>query len=88
MILTVFTPTFNRAHTLERLYGSLCRQSCKDFEWLVIDDGSTDGTRQLVEAFSADRIIAIRYIYKENGGFAVRWMDQRESLSNTLWKQG
>ena len=68
MILTVFTPTFNRAHTLERLYGSLCKQSCKDFEWLVIDDGSTDGTRQLVEAFSAERIIAIRYIYKENGG--------------------
>ena len=49
--LTVFTPTYNRAHLLRRLYESLVTQSCQDFEWLVIDDGSTDFTRQLVESF-------------------------------------
>lgn len=66
--LTVFTPTYNRAHTLTRLYESLCVQTCKDFEWLVIDDGSTDGTRTLVEGYKAEGKIPIRYIYKENGG--------------------
>jgi len=67
-ILTVFTPTYNRAHTLGRLYRSLCAQTCQDFEWLVIDDGSTDGTASLVQDFIDDRRIPIRYIYKENGG--------------------
>lgn len=66
--LTVFTPTYNRAHTLERTYESLCRQSCMDFEWLVIDDGSTDSTANLVDAWIKQKRITIRYIYKENGG--------------------
>lgn len=66
--LTVFTPTFNRAHTLGRLYESLCAQTCKNFEWLVIDDGSTDGTGSLVESFLSDGRISVRYIVKENGG--------------------
>ena len=66
--LTVFTPTYNRAHTLTRTYQSLCRQTCKDFEWLVIDDGSTDNTCELIQGFIDDAIIPIRYIYKENGG--------------------
>ena len=47
--LTVFTPTYNRAHTIVRTYESLCRQSCSDFDWLIIDDGSSDGTRKWVE---------------------------------------
>ena len=47
--LTVFTPTYNRKHTLTRTYESLCRQISDDFEWLIIDDGSTDGTREWVE---------------------------------------
>ena len=68
IILTVFTPTYNRAHTLRRTYESLCRQTCKDFEWLIVDDGSTDDTRQLVRTFIDDAIIPVRYIYKENGG--------------------
>ena len=46
--LTVFTPAYNRAHTLKRTYESLCHQTCKDFCWLIIDDGSTDNTRQVV----------------------------------------
>ena len=66
--LTVFTPTYNRAHTLERLYKSLCAQTCHDFDWLVIDDGSTDGTAALVQGFMNEGKIPIRYIYKENGG--------------------
>lgn len=49
--LTVFTPAYNRAHTLGRTYESLCRQTCKDFCWLVIDDGSLDGTRELVASW-------------------------------------
>ena len=66
--LTIFTPTYNRAHTLTRLYRSLCAQTCKDFEWLVIDDGSTDGTKELVKSFADEGIIPVEYIYKENGG--------------------
>lgn len=66
--LTVFTPTYNRAHTLPRLYDSLCRQTCNDFEWLVIDDGSTDGTEDLVRKWIEESVIPIKYIYKENGG--------------------
>lgn len=46
--LTVFTPTYNRNHTLPRTYESLCRQTCRDFDWLVIDDGSSDGTREWI----------------------------------------
>lgn len=66
--LTVFTPTYNRAHTLERLYRSLCAQTCQDFDWLVIDDGSTDGTKALIQTFIDEGQIPIRYIHKENGG--------------------
>ncbi len=49
--LTVFTPSYNRAHTIWRTYESLCRQTSKDFEWLVVDDGSTDDTRSLVASW-------------------------------------
>ena len=66
--LTVFTPAYNRAHTIGRTYESLCRQTCKDFEWLVVDDGSTDHTRELVEGWIADDVIPIRYVYQENQG--------------------
>lgn len=66
--LTVFTPTYNRAHTLERLYRSLCSQTCQDFEWLVIDDGSSDGTAELTRSFIEENLIPIKYVFKENGG--------------------
>lgn len=69
ILLTVFTPAYNRAHTLGRTYESLLRQDCKDFIWLIVDDGSTDTTAQLVREWqSRDNGFAIRYIYKENGG--------------------
>lgn len=66
--LTVFTPTYNRAYTLHKCYESLKRQTSNDFEWLIIDDGSTDNTKKLVDQWKSENIIAIRYIYKENGG--------------------
>lgn len=66
--LTVFTPAFNRAHTLIRTYASLCRQTCMDFEWLIIDDGSTDNTSELVKGWMAEGKVSIRYIYQENQG--------------------
>ena len=66
--LTVFTPTYNRAHLLGRLYDSLLRQTCQDFAWLVVDDGSTDGTRELVAGWQAEGRIPIQYEYKANGG--------------------
>lgn len=65
--ITVFTPTYNRAHTLRRLYDSLLEQT-GSFEWLVVDDGSTDGTGALVASFAAEGKIPVRYVYKENGG--------------------
>ena len=66
--LTIFTPAYNRAHTIGRTYESLCRQTCKDFEWLIVDDGSKDNTRELVEGWIAKNKIPIRYIYQQNQG--------------------
>lgn len=66
--LTVFTPTYDRAHLLPRLYESLCVQTDKDFEWLVIDDGSRDGTEDLVRAWMAEGRIPIRYEWQANQG--------------------
>ena len=64
--LTVITPTYNRAYILPKLFESLCAQSRKDFEWLIVDDGSKDDTESVVQTFTAD--FPVRYIRKENGG--------------------
>lgn len=67
--LTVFTPTYNRAGTLTRTYRSLKKQTCKDFIWLIIDDGSSDNTEDLVkEWMREEKSFMIQYIHKENGG--------------------
>lgn len=67
--LTVFTPTYNRADLLSRCYDSMRRQTNHEFIWMVIDDGSTDHTRKLVEAWiEATEEFRIEYYYKENGG--------------------
>lgn len=66
--LTIFTPAYNRAHTIDKTYQSLIRQTCKDFLWLIVDDGSTDGTKKLVEGWIRENKIPITYIYQENQG--------------------
>lgn len=67
-ILTVFTPTFNRRHTLPRTYESLLSQSCKDFIWLIVDDGSSDGTGDMVAEWINEGKMDIKYIYQDNQG--------------------
>ena len=67
--LTIFTPAYNRAHTLPRAFNALKKQSCKDFIWLIVDDGSTDNTKETVESFKKEDCgFRIEYIYKKNGG--------------------
>ena len=66
--LTIFTPAFNRANLLPRLYESLCNQTCQDFDWLVVDDGSSDDTKALVAGWITENKIPITYIYQENQG--------------------
>jgi glycosyltransferase involved in cell wall biosynthesis len=68
-LITIFTPTFNRAYLLERVYLSLKRQHYKDFEWLIVDDGGTDNTENTVnELIKKEQSFVIRYIKKQNGG--------------------
>ena len=68
MTLTIITPTYNRCKNLEKLWKSLLRQTNKDFEWLVVDDGSTDNTGELIAQLQNKSDFLIQYIYKENGG--------------------
>jgi len=68
-LFTVFTPTYNRAHTLERVYNSLKKQTLQDFEWVIVDDGSTDETRTLVESWLEEPpSFSVRYLYQSNRG--------------------
>lgn len=67
-MITIFTPTYNRAHTLPKLYESLKHQTGKNFEWLIVDDGSTDSTRELIASFQQENPFPIRYIKQENQG--------------------
>ena len=68
IFFTVFTPTFNRAYTLAGVYNSLLAQTVQDFEWIIIDDGSTDNTESIVSGWMMDNKIHIRYIKKNNEG--------------------
>jgi glycosyltransferase involved in cell wall biosynthesis len=67
-LFTVFTPTFNRADTLHRVYDSLTAQTSSDFEWLIVDDGSTDETGELVKGWRAEAEFPIRYFQQPNAG--------------------
>lgn len=66
--MTIFTPTYNRGYIIGKLYESLLAQTCKDFCWMVVDDGSTDDTRSVMEGFIAEGKLDITYLYQENGG--------------------
>lgn len=68
-ILTVFTPAYNRADLLTRCYESMCKQTNKNFIWMIVDDGSTDNTREISESWVKNtKDFQVIYIYKENGG--------------------
>lgn len=68
MLVTIFTPSYNRAHTLLRLYQSLLRQTSKEFCWLIVDDGSVDHTEKLVQTWISESLIPIEYFKQENQG--------------------
>ena len=60
LLITVFTPTYNREHLLTRLFNSLREQTFKDFEWLIVDDGSTDNTHDVAQKFVEEGIVPIK----------------------------
>lgn len=68
MQLTIFTPTYNRAYTLHKCYESLKAQINQNFKWLIIDDGSTDHTKELVQTWIEENILDITYYYQQNQG--------------------
>ena len=80
--LTIFTPTYNRAYILPKLYESLCVQTCQDFEWLIVDDGSTDNTQKILDSWLEENRISMRYVLQENGG-KMRAFNRAVSLSES-----
>ena len=68
MLLSIFTPTYNRRNKLEQLYRSLKNQIDDECEWIIVDDGSTDATEKVILQFCNESVCNIRYIKKENGG--------------------
>ena len=66
--LTILTPTYNREKQIKKLYNSLASQGYSDFTWLIIDDGSTDNTKEVIQSFQEKSIFRILYFYKKNGG--------------------
>ena len=68
--ITVFTATYNRADTIKRLYDSLLNQSIKSFEWIIVDDGSVDNTKEMIEQWMEidSNDFSIKYVYQDNGG--------------------
>lgn len=85
VFLTVFTPAYNRAHTISRTYESLLKQDCKEFIWLIVDDGSTDNTAELVKQWqNNDNGFEIQYIYKENGGMHTAHNTAYENIHTEL----
>lgn len=83
--ITVFTPAYNRADLLPRLYKSLKRQTSKNFMWIVVDDGSTDNTKELVQKWIDEtNEFEIKYIYKENGGLHTAYNEAIAALETEL----
>ena len=85
VLITVFTPTYNREKTLTRCYESLISQTSHNFIWEVIDDGSTDNTQELINGFIKEKKIRIDYIKKENGGKVSAINLSLDRLKTKLW---
>lgn len=83
-MLTVFTPAYNRAYTLHKCYESLKRQTNKNFKWLIVDDGSTDNTKELVMKWKEEVDFEIVYIYKKNGGMHTAHNTAYENIDTEL----
>lgn len=84
-LITVFTPTYNRAETLRRCYDSLVTQTSYNFIWQIIDDGSTDGTEKLVRQFIQEKKIEIEYYKKDNGGKCSAINMSLDYTNTALW---
>lgn len=83
--ITVFTPTYNRAYCLHKCYESMKRQTCQQFDWLIVDDGSTDNTKELVDNWiNEDNGFNITYVYKENGGMHTAYNTAYELIETEL----
>jgi glycosyltransferase involved in cell wall biosynthesis len=82
--ITVFTTTYNRAHTLPFVYESLLRQTSNDFEWLVVDDGSSDETKVLVSEWILLNKITIRYIKQTNMGMVAGHNTAHQNIHTEL----
>ena len=67
-MISIFTPTYNRAYCIHKLYESLCRQTSDNFEWIVIDDGSSDNTAELINKFIQEKKIKINFVCQPNSG--------------------
>lgn len=86
MRFTVFTPAYNRGYIIEQLYDSLCRQTFRDFEWIVVDDGSTDNTEEVMQRLMArEHFFPIIYRKQPNGGKHRAWNRGVELASGELF---
>ena len=84
-ILTVFTPAYNMADLLTRCYESMCKQTNKNFIWMIVDDGSTDNTREISESWVKNtKDFKVIYIYKENGGLHTAYNTAIASIDTEL----
>lgn len=83
--ITVFTPAYNRADLLKRCYENMCRQTNKNFIWMIIDDGSTDNTKEVVNLWMLNNNgFEIQYYYKENGGLHTAYNEAIEHIDTEL----
>ena len=83
--ITVFTPAYNRADLLKRCYESMCRQTNKNFIWMIIDDGSTDNTKEVVDLWMLNNNgFEIQYYYKKNGGLHTAYNEAIEHIDTEL----
>ena len=88
MILTIFTPTYNRRDKLSRVYDSLKYQDGDIFEWLIVDDGSVDDTENLINSFREENKIPIKYVKQDNGGKHVAYNTALKYAEGRNWLRG